>query len=418
VKTNLTQAFVQSLAAANVDVYDTQQPGLVLRTRSSGTHSYRVLLKHGQWYTLGSSTVLTPAAARELARQVLGDLAHGIDPREKKRKAAAATFDTFLEKHYEPWALIHLRSASSFLHRLKQNFSPLFGGKPLNEITPWAIERWRSARLRGENAVKPGTVNRDLTALKACLSKAVQWRFVSVHPLQGVKRSKEDTTAVVRFLHADEEASLRAALIARDEERRRGRISANDWRRERGYELLPEFGTYTDHLTPIVLLAINTGLRRGELLQLTWEDVDLDRAILTVRGEGAKSGKTRHVPLNAEAVRVLREWQGPTRSGLIFPGENGEQMTHLKSAWTRVAKLAKLRAFRFHDLRHTFASKLVQRGVDLNTVRELLGHSDFSLTLRYAHLAAENKAAAVAKLMEARGEPAAPAQPVARASSA
>jgi hypothetical protein len=75
VKVNLTQAFVQSVESVNTDVYDTQQPGLVLRTRSSGTHSYRVLLKHGQWYTLGSSSVLTPAAARELSRQVLGDLA-------------------------------------------------------------------------------------------------------------------------------------------------------------------------------------------------------------------------------------------------------------------------------------------------------------------------------------------------------
>jgi site-specific recombinase XerD len=98
-------------------------------------------------------------------------------------------------------------------------------------------------------------------------------------------------------------------------------------------------------------------------------------------------------------------------------------MTHLKSAWTRVAKSAKLRAFRFHDLRHTFASKLVQRGVDLNTVRELLGHSDFSLTLRYAHLAAENKAAAVAKLVEVP-QAAAPSastavvQPIARANTA
>jgi integrase len=404
VKVNLTQAFVQSVESVNLDIYDTQQPGLVLRTRSSGTHSYRVLLKHGQWYTLGSASVLTPSAARELARQVLGDLAHGIDPREKKRKAAAATFDTFLEKHYEPWALIHLRSAGSFLHRLKQNFSPLFGSKPLNEITPWAIERWRSSRLRGEDAVKPGTVNRDLTALKACLSKAVQWRFIS--------------TAVVRFLSVEEESALRMALAARDDARRRARASANEWRRERGYELMAEFGTYSDHLTPIVLLAMNTGLRRGEMLQLRWTDLDLERAILTVRGEGAKSGKTRHVPLNVEAVAVLRSWQGAGRAGLVFPGEDGAQMTHLKSAWTGIAKAAKLGAFRFHDLRHSFASKLVQRGVDLNTVRELLGHSDFSLTLRYAHLAAENKAAAVAKLVEvpqraaAAGAPTAIVEPI------
>jgi len=129
-------------------------------------------------------------------------------------------------------------------------------------------------------------------------------------------------------------------------------LSANEWRRERGYELLPEFGTYTDHMSSIVLLAINTGLRRGELLQLNWGDVDLERAILTVRGECAKSGKTRHVPLNTEAVRVLREWRPVDRRGLVFPSEDGEQMNDLKTAWLRIAKLAKLRAFRFHDLRH------------------------------------------------------------------
>ena len=80
-----------------------------------------------------------------------------------------------------------------------------------------------------------------------------------------------------------------------------------------GYEPWPEYGTYTDHLTPLVLLAINTGLRRGELFALRWSDVDLGRAVLTVRGKDAKSGQTRHVPLNTEAVAVLRRWRPERR---------------------------------------------------------------------------------------------------------
>jgi integrase len=130
---------------------------------------------------------------------------------------------------------------------------------------------------------------------------------------------------------------------------------------------------------------------------LSWTDVDLAHVILTVRGSGAKSGRTRHVPLNAEALVILNNW-GPNAEGLVFPGVEGKRMFSLKTGWLVLAKAAKLKNFRFHDLRHTFASNLVQVGVELNTVRELLGHSDFGLTLRYAHLTAGNKAAAVAKL--------------------
>jgi hypothetical protein len=132
---------------------------------------------------------------------------------------------------------------------------------------------------------------------------------------------------------------------------------------------------------------------------LTWADVDLVAARLTVRGESAKSGRTRHVPLNTEAVQVLTDWQKQASADLVFPDEEGERMFSLKTAWSAITTAAALEAFRFHDLRHSFASKLVQRRVDLATVRELLGHSDFALTLRYAHLAPENKAAAVARLV-------------------
>ena len=114
----------------------------------------------------------------------------------------------------------------------------------------------------------------------------------------------------------------------------------------------------------------------------------------------AKSGKTRYVPLNDEAVRILKTWRTSdvTPTGYVFPGAGGERLIDVKTAWKPLLRVAGVTGFRFHDLRHTFASRLVMAGVDLNTVRELLGHADLKMTLRYAHLAPEHKAAAVAKL--------------------
>ncbi len=124
---------------------------------------------------------------------------------------------------------------------------------------------------------------------------------------------------------------------------------------------------------------------------------------LTVRGTTAKSGQTRHVELNNQAVEVLRAWRprGALPTAHVFPGPDGEQLVDIKTSWMRLLRLAKIDDFRFHDIRHTFASKLVMRGVDLNTVRELLGHTDIKMTLRYAHLAPAHRAEAVQKLLEA-----------------
>jgi integrase len=147
---------------------------------------------------------------------------------------------------------------------------------------------------------------------------------------------------------------------------------------------------------PLVLLAMNTGLRRGELFHLQWSDVNLTAKQLTVRGEKAKSGQTRHVPLNVEAMAVMSAWKAQgSGKGTVFPSDKGLPLTDIKKAWVTITEDAKLSAFRFHDLRHDFASKLVVAGVPLNTVRDLLGHSDLQTTLRYAHLAPDHKAEAV-----------------------
>jgi integrase len=194
-------------------------------------------------------------------------------------------------------------------------------------------------------------------------------------------------------------------LAERDDTRRTARVSANEWRRERGYEPWPEYATYTDYVTPLVLVALNTGLRRGELLQLRWRDVDLARKDLTVRGEGAKTGQTRHVPMNTEITDVLKKWRPADADAewcVFSGGSTTTPLTEARKAWAVVLKKAKIRVFRFHDLRHTFASKLVMAGVDLNTVRELLGHRKISMTLRYAHLAPQHKADAVERLVITR----------------
>ena len=151
---------------------------------------------------------------------------------------------------------------------------------------------------------------------------------------------------------------------------------------------------------PLVLLAINTGMRRGELFDLNWADIDLDSKVITVRGEISKSGYTRHIPLTIEAYRCLESWGGDKASNdLVFPSpRTGKRLDNINSSWETLMKLANLDNFRFHDLRHHFASSLVMRGVDLNTVRELLGHRDLKTTLCYAHLAPEHKAAAISLL--------------------
>lgn len=380
------------------EIRDTQLKGLLLRVEPGGTLTYYLQYARGKRIKLGHGDAITPDMAREIARDKLAEFFKGVDPNRKRAKDQ--TYIRFLENEYKQWLVQNLRTGEATFDRLKKSFPELHDLK-LYEVNPFLIEKWRSRRQK--NGMKPASINRELADLRACLNRAVQWELLEKHPLEKVRPSKLDNNSKPRYLTEYEEKCLRQKLDEREQELIEGRESFNRWRVDRGhtpYISLKKFA-YADYLKPAALLTINTGLRRGELFGLKWSDIDFDQKVLTVAAATAKTGKTRHIPLNEEAYKILRHWktQDGIKSLYIFSGKNGAPFKDLKGSWNRLLKKAEISDFRWHDLRHHFASKLVMAGVDLNTIRELLGHNDYKMTLRYAHLAPEHKAAAVSKLI-------------------
>jgi integrase len=401
---NITADLVKNLKPKNkpYEIWDTEIKGFIVRVQPSGLKTYLVEYARHKRITIGQSTPqFSAASARIEAGKRIADYVKGNDPMEAKRAGRAHTLESFISDKYEQWAEANMRHSKEALRKVS-SFYGEFGNKKLTEISAWSLEKYRSGRLKD---VSDSTVNRELDTLRAALNKAVQWGVLKSNPMATVKRSRVDSQAPVRYLTPDEDKRLRDALDAREAKRRENREKFNQWRRERGYKEFPKYtdGTFTDHLKPMVLLALNTGMRRGELFNLKRADINFVGRILTVVGKTAKSLQTRHIPLNDEAFAVLQQWYGQrNKSDLVFPSHDGERMDNISTSWERLIKDAKIENFRFHDCRHDFASKLVMAGVDLNTVRELLGHSDIKMTLRYAHLAPAKLAAAVAKLGVAR----------------
>lgn len=404
--TPLTQQAVDKAQAgmARVDYRDARLKGLVLRVMPSGVKSWYCEFARGRRMFLGRADVLGLSDARASARAILADVYLGIDPIEaRKPKVQVPTFGAFLDGDYAAWAKSSQKAYGQNLNRLKTAFKPLLK-KSLDKITALDVERWRGKEV--ERGLSNQTINRDIASIKACFNRAFDWGILPANPLARVRKARVDDCVKVRYLSEAEEVRLRTAIDDREERRRAERDTANQWRAERGYVLLPSLRdvVFTDHVKPLILLSINTGCRRGELFDLTWSNVNLDRRILTVTGATAKSRRTRHIPLNREATSVLLNWraQSEDTAGLVFVNEKGERFDRANSSWRGLLKQADITDFRWHDMRHHFASRLAMGGVDLNTIRELLGHSDYTMTLRYAHLAPEFKLKAVEVLDQAR----------------
>lgn len=415
-------------AADPYEIADTKLRGFLLRVQPSGAKLYYlsftspITAKRAR-YSIGQMPV---SRARDVAERLAARVALGEDPCLERKatkeagKAAqtaakaevAKTLRAFLDNpridadgkplpSYSAF-IASKRSGPATVARIKSAFACWIETKL--DTLDWAkVDVWKHERAHKDKA-SPHTIARDLVALRSLLSTAVRWQVIAEHPLPAKSKARErlPDNKRVRFLAPDEEKRLRQALRARDARLKAGRVSGNQWRAERGRAPMPEIPDdhFADYLEPLVITAMNTGMRRGELLHLRWADVDLARRTVRVRATTSKTEKTRSIPLNDEAHRVLSQWHRQREKGgwLVFPGRNGQVMQGLKTAYNKLVDDAQVEDFGFHDLRHHFASQLVMRGVHLLTVKELLGHHSVTMTERYAHLAAEHRVEAVALL--------------------
>jgi len=265
-----------------------------------------------------------------------------------------------LAEEYLKWAERQrsFKSKRGFIGQLLEVFKHL----PLRRFSTRMIEQFQTERLQKGN--RPATVNRLVATIKHMFTKAVEWDFVEEETLKRIRRVKllEENNRRLRFLSKEECQAL---------------ISASD-----------------KHLKPIVITALNTGMRKSEILLLKWDNIDLKHGFILL--EITKNGERREIPIN-ETVRIAL--QSLTRRldvpYVFFDPNTGKPYKDVKRSFTSACRRAGIKDFRFHDLRHTFASHLVMAGVDLTTVRELLGHKTLNMTLRYAHLAPSHKVKAV-----------------------
>jgi len=241
-------------------------------------------------------------------------------------------------------------------------------GRTLADVMPGDIERYMVQRSQ---EVAPATVNRALSFLRRVFNVAISDGKADRNPVRAVKFFKENTQRV-RFLTEEEEGRLRDA------------VGGEHW--------------------PLVAVALHTGLRRAEQFTLRWEHVDFTTGILTV--PRSKHGEARRVPMNDMVRDILRARPSRLKSPYVFPSTTGATPLDAKNFMSRVFVPALRRAgienFHWHDLRHTFANRLVMAGVDLRTVQELMGHKGIAMTLRYAHLSPAHQLDAVQRLARPR----------------
>jgi site-specific recombinase XerD len=250
---------------------------------------------------------------------------------------------------------------------------PLIGNVPADRLTPARAEE-TLASLRA--SVSSSTANRYHSLMSSIYAFAVKSGRMSSNPLSRVKRYKENDPRL-RWLKPEEEAALREAILDPDDQS----IPITECRAH-----LMEFE-----------LALHTGMRRGEQFFLEWKNVDLERGILTVKG---KTGR-RHIVANRSAISALRFLAiGRAKEKYVSPDAEDGMKRDSRRWLEKGLKKAKVSDFHWHDLRHTFASRLVMRGVDIRTVQELLGHKSIVMTMRYAHLAADHRQAAAEKMNE------------------
>ena len=397
---NLTIAFVerQKPQEKRYDIRDKIINELILRVESSGKKTYLLDCKkpNGKRTSLkiGDAAIMSPSQAREVAKEKLLLVSQGIELRDKDKM----TLRKLMDSYYKDWAAHNHKNGGCSVKIILRGFQE-FMDTELTQITKLDIEKWRTAQMN--SGKKASTVNRYIAALRGAIHWAYSNDLITDYPLATLKKAREiDSDKKVRYLSEDERKRLFEALDKREEELRAARARSRQHANRRH---LPDLSkcTFADYFKPLIIVALNTGIRKTALLSLKWEDVDFNAGTITLRAETAKSGRQNVLPMNRLVHETLAAWHRQSREEYVFPSpDTGDRLEDCKKTWTAVLKAAGITNFRWHDMRHDFASQLVMKGVDLNTVRELMTHSDIKTTLIYAHLAPEKKKSAVDLLCE------------------
>ena len=295
--------------------------------------------------------------AESLLLQRKQAIREGKDPVVKKIKPYLFSE---LAQEYAKWAE-RQKSFESKIYIIKQ-LADTFGSLPLRSFTVMLLEKYQSEIL--QSGRKPATANRHHATLSHMLSKAVEWEMMGEDTLKSIRRVKllPENNKRLRFLNREECQTLINSCDA--------------------------------HLRPIVITALNAGMRKGEILSLKLDNVDLKHGFILL--DKTKNGERREIPINATLKHTL---QGITRRldvpYVFFDPNTGKPYQDVKRSFHTALRKAGIRDFHFHDTRHCFASLLIMNGVDLTTVSRLLGHKDIKMTLRYSHLAPAHMVKAV-----------------------
>jgi integrase len=361
----ITRTFVRDLpplpeGKPKVRYFDSTLPGFILEQRTTGCTfylRYSDARRRSREIKLGRHGDVTVDQARKRAEELRASISLGGDPlAEREARRAIPTVAEFVRDQYLPAIKERLRSYSSVEAQFRLRIVPMLGNRGMDEITRAHVSALRQ-KLIDEGLSNP-SVNRHLAALRGLFSAAIKWEVVTgrnpaANPSMLHEQHRDrflsvtETQALVRALDAEPARDAAAALV----------------------------------------LLILTGARKSEVLDATWNNVDLDGARLTV--PLSKSGRTRHIPLSAAAVAVLRGQAVRAKEGgrFVFPGREPDRpLEDLRGPWERAKKAAGLASdLRVHDLRHSFASVLANLGTPLNEIGTILGHSQLSTTQRYAH---------------------------------
>ena len=350
-------------AKSRIEYCDSELPGLYVEVRatSPGQGTFYLRYKDSTGKTCHQKIARTAdiglVEARKQARTLKAEIALGSDPRaEEKARQAVLTFSEFFEQQYLPYVTPRKRSwgRDEELYRLR--IKAVFGHKRLNQITRQQIQSFHTALMH--EGLAAATCNHHIKLMKHALNLAVDWEMLDSNPVARVPLFHEDNK-IEHYLNDTELERLLTVLHAN----RNSPVSL------------------------IALFLLSTGCRLNEVLSAKWSDVDLDKSVFTIRATNSKSKRLRAVPLNGTALEVLKQLDTQERFEHLFINrKTGKPYVNITKVWQRLRTAAGLKHLRLHDLRHQYASFLVNNGRTLYEVQQILGHSDPKVTMRYAHL--------------------------------